>query len=234
MTLLVLALAPVLTVLVFIYFMDKYEKEPIRLLISNFFLGAIVSIIITTFLYVVIDIPFPLHNRTSVFEQFIKAFFVVGLTEEFSKYIIVRYYAQPHSEFNEPFDGIVYCVMVSMGFAATENIMYAFQGGYEIALVRAITAVPAHATFAILMGYFIGKAKFFNNRIILNLTGLFLAALFHGAYDFFLFIDFIEGIWVGAFISLFVGIILARKAIIRHQIDSHFNLPTGTDENIQL
>ncbi len=234
MTLLLLALAPVLTVLVFIYFMDKYEKEPIRLLISNFFLGAIVSIIITTFLYVLIDIPLPLHNRTSVFEQFIKAFFVVGLTEEFSKYIIVRYYAQPHTEFNEPFDGIVYCVMVSMGFAATENIMYVFQGGYEIALVRAFTAVPAHATFAILMGYFIGKAKFLNNRIILNLTGLFLAALFHGAYDFFLFINFIKGLWVGAFISLFVGIILARKAIIRHQLDSHFNLPTGTDENIQL
>src|SRR5690606_9580078 len=234
MTLLLSALAPIIFVLVFIYFMDKYEKEPVQLLLSNFFMGAIVSIIITTFLYVIIDIPLPLHNRTSIFEQFIKAFFVVGLTEEFSKYIIVRYYAQPHKEFNEPFDGIVYCVMVSMGFAATENIMYVFQSGYETALLRAFTAVPAHATFAILMGYFVGKAKFGQNRIILNLTGLFLAALFHGAYDFFLFIDFIEGIWVGAFISLFIGIILARKAIIRHQLDSHFNLPTGTDDNIQL
>lgn len=204
--------------------MDKYEKEPIRLLLFNFFLGAIVSIIITTVLYVIIDIPLPLRDHTSVFEQFIKAFFVVGLTEEFSKYIIVRYYAQPNDEFNEPFDGIVYAVMVSMGFAATENIMYVFQGGMETAIVRAFTAVPAHATFAILMGYYMGKAKFSNNRVLLNLTGLLLAALFHGAYDFFLFIDFIPGIWVGAFISLFIGIILSRKAIRKHQENSVFKV----------
>ncbi len=204
--------------------MDKYEKEPIRLLLFNFFLGAIVSIIITTVLYVIIDIPLPLKDHTSVFEQFIKAFFVVGLTEEFSKYIIVRYYAQPNEEFNEPFDGIVYAVMVSMGFAATENIMYVFQGGFEIAVIRAFTAVPAHATFGILMGYYMGKAKFSNNKFILNLTGLFLAALFHGAYDFFLFIDFIPGIWIGAFISLFIGIVLSRKAIRKHQNDSVFKV----------
>lgn len=204
--------------------MDKHEKEPVRELIINFLLGAIVSIIITTLLYVIIEIPLPLHDHTSIFEQFIKAFFVVGLTEEFSKYVIIRYYAQPHKEFNEPFDGIIYSVMVSMGFAATENMMYVLQGGVETAIIRAFTAVPAHATFGILMGYFIGKAKFSNNRVILNLTGLFLAALFHGAYDFFLFIDFIPGIWVGAFVSLFIGIILSRKAIRKHQQNSIFKV----------
>ena len=224
MNLLLFAIAPVLIIIIYIFIKDKYEKEPKRLLLFNFLLGAIVSIIITTLLYVIIDIPLPLRNQTSVFEQFIKAFFVVGLTEEFSKYIIIRYYAQPHDEFNEPFDGITYSVMVSMGFAATENIMYVFQGGIETAIVRAFTAVPAHATFAILMGYYMGKAKFSNNRVAMNLTGLLLAALFHGAYDFFLFIDFIPGIWVGAFISLFIGIVLARKAIKKHQNDSVFKV----------
>lgn len=223
MTLLLLAIAPVFVISVYIFIKDKYEKEPKRLLVYNFLLGAIVSIIITTLLYVIIDIPLPLKNRESVFEQFIKAFFVVGLIEEFSKYIIIRYYSQPHKEYNEPFDGIVYAVMVSMGFAATENVMYVLQGGLEVAVIRAFTAVPAHATFAILMGYFMGKAKFSNNRILLNLTGLFLAVLFHGAYDFFLFIDFIPGVWMGAFISLFIGIILAKKAIQKHQLGSFFN-----------
>ena len=109
-----------------------------------------------------------------------------------------------------------------MGFAATENIFYVLEGGVETAIMRAFTAVPAHATFAILMGYYMGKAKFSNNRIILNLTGLFLAALFHGTYDFFLFIDFIPGIWVGAFVSLLIGIILSRKAIKKHQNNSIF------------
>ncbi len=67
-----------------------------------------------------------------------------------------------------------------------------------------------------------GKAKFASNRIKLNLFGLGLATLFHGAYDFFLFIDFIPGIWIGAFVSLIIGIILSRKAIKKHQEQSHF------------
>jgi RsiW-degrading membrane proteinase PrsW (M82 family) len=164
----------------------------------------------------------PLNDHYSLGQQFIKAFIVVGMTEEFSKYIIVRYVSQPRKAFNEPFDGIIYAVMVSMGFAATENIMYVLQGGYEVALLRAFTAVPAHATFAIIMGYFMGKAKFSNNKVKLNFTGLFLAVVFHGTYDFFLFVDFIPGLWTGAFLSLFIGIYLSRKAIQKHQEDSKF------------
>ncbi|MEZ4856207.1 MAG: PrsW family glutamic-type intramembrane protease [Gelidibacter sp.] len=222
MTLLFYAIAPVCVIILFIYIKDKYEKEPKRLLLYNFLLGAIVSIIITTLLYAVFDYILPLPNHFSVVQQFIKAFFVVGIIEEFSKYIIVRFYAQPNKAFNEPFDGIVYTVMVGMGFAATENIMYVFQGGANTALIRAFTAIPAHATFAILMGYFIGKAKFSTNKRQLNLTGLLLAIVFHGAYDFFLFIDFVPGIWIGAFVSLFIGILLSRKAIKIHQNRSHF------------
>ena len=165
----------------------------------------------------------PLEDKFSVPQQFIKAFLVVGLTEEFSKYIIVRYYAQPKKAFDEPYDGIMYAVMVSMGFAATENIMYVLESGYITGILRALTAVPAHATFGILMGYFMGKAKFSKNRIKLNLLGLLLAVTFHGFYDFFLFIEFIPGIWVGAFLSLILGIILSHKAIKKHQKDSHFN-----------
>ncbi len=222
MNLLLLAVAPVFIIILYIYYKDKYEKEPKKLLFFNFLLGAIVSIIITTILYYVFDIVLPLPNETSVFQQFIKAFFVVGLTEEFSKYIIVRYYAQPNSEFNEHFDGIVYAVMVSMGFAATENIFYVLEGGYKTALLRAFTAVPAHATFGILMGYYMGKAKFSKNKIFLNLVGLLMAVVFHGAYDFFLFINFIPGIWLGAFVSLIIGIVLSTKAIKKHQERSKF------------
>ena len=222
MNLILLAIAPVFIIMLYIYYKDKYEKEPKRLLIYNFILGAVVSIIITTLLYYVSDILMPLTNHTSIFQQFIKAFFVVGLIEEFSKYVIVRYNAQTNKAFNEPFDGIVYAVMVSMGFAATENIFYVLESGYQTGILRAFTAIPAHATFGVLMGYYMGKAKFSNNKVVLNLTGLFLAVIFHGAYDFFLFIDFVPGIWVGAFISLFIGLFLSRKAIKKHQNNSKF------------
>ena len=223
MNLLLTAIAPVFIIIIYIYVKDKYEKEPKRLLLLSFIFGAIVSILITTILYSGFDILLPLNNHFSIREQFIKAFFVVALTEEFSKYIIVRYVSQPRKAFNEPFDGIIYAVMVSMGFAATENIMYVLQGGYEVALIRAFTAVPAHATFAILMGYYMGKAKFSNAKAKLNFTGLFLAILFHGTYDFFLFVDYIPGLWIGAFLSLLIGLFLSRRAIQRHQEDSNFN-----------
>ncbi|MBB3124911.1 RsiW-degrading membrane proteinase PrsW (M82 family) [Mesoflavibacter sabulilitoris] len=220
--LIIMALAPIATIVAYIYFKDKYEKEPTRLLIISFLLGAIVSVIITTIFYIFFNNFLPLEDKLSVWEQFKQAFFVVGFSEELSKYLIVLLFAQRHKEFNEPFDGIVYAVMVSMGFAATENIMYVLQHGASTALLRAFTAVPAHATFGILMGYFMGMAKFKPNKLFLNLCGLLLAIVFHGAYDFFLFINFIPGIWVGAFVSLALGLFLSRKAIKRHQKGSFF------------
>lgn len=222
MNLLLLTVAPVMVIIIYIYFHDKYEKEPTGLLIISFLFGAIISILIVSVLYLFTGRLIPITDEFSVWQQFIQAFLVVALVEEFSKYIIVKYYAQPKKAFNEPYDGIIYAIMVSMGFACTENIMYVMEGGYETAVLRAFSAVPAHATFGILMGYYMGKAKFSNSRLKLNMAGLFLAVLFHGAYDFFLFIRFIPGISIGAFISLIIGAVLSRKAIKRHQENSIF------------
>ena len=224
MNLLFLAIAPVTVVILYVYFKDKYEKEPIKILAISFFLGATVSIILTFTIGYLASSLVPIADAKSVSQQFIKAFFTVALVEEFSKYIIVRFYAQKNKEFNEPFDGIVYAVMVSMGFAALENILYTYQYGFGVGVTRAFTAVPAHATFGVIMGYFMGKAKFSNNSIKLNLLGLLFATLFHGSYDFFLFINFIPGIYIGAFVSLLIGVILSKKAISRHQNSSSFKV----------
>ena len=224
MHLLFLAIAPVAVVILYIYFKDKYEKEPIKIVAISFLLGATVSIILTFTLGYIASSLVPLTDVKSISQQFIKAFFTVALVEEFSKYIIVRFYAQKKNEFNEPFDGIVYAVMVSMGFAALENILYTYQYGFGVGVTRAFTAVPAHATFGVIMGYFMGKAKFSNNSIKLNLLGLLFATLFHGSYDFFLFINFIPGIYIGAFVSLLIGVILSKKAISRHQNSSSFKV----------
>ena len=224
MDFLLLAIAPAMIFVIFIYLKDKIEKEPISFLIKNFFLGAFGSIIITLILGVLFNSIYPLTDEKSVFQQFIKAFVVVALVEEFSKYVIVKYYAQKNKEFNEPFDGIVYALTVSMGFAAQENVLYILQYGVSTGITRAFTAVPAHATFGILMGYFMGKAKFSKNRIQLNLLGLLGATIFHGFYNFFLFINFVPGTLIGAILSLIIGTVLSRKAIKKHQKDSNFKI----------
>lgn len=222
MNLFLLAIAPAMVIILYIYFKDKFEKEPIKFLFKNFVLGATASIVITAIFGTLMGVVLPVTDSLSVFQMAIKAFITVALVEEFSKYVIVRFVAQRNKEFNEPFDGIVYAVMVSMGFATLENILYTFQYGAGTGVLRAFTAVPAHATFAILMGYFMGKAKFSSNRRMLNLTGLLVATLFHGAYDFFLFVNFIPGIAIGAFVSLIIGLYFSRIAMKRHQKNSQF------------
>lgn len=224
MNLLIASLAPVFIVIVYIYIQDKFEKESKRLLFKNFLMGAIASVLISLALYNISNNYLPKSNEFSILEQFFKAFFVVALIEEFSKYVIIRYYSQRNNAYNEPFDGIIYAVMVSMGFAAMENIFYVLEGGMSVAVLRAFTAIPAHATFAVIMGYFMGKAKFSNNKAKWNLIGLLGAIIFHGTYDFFLFINFIPGIMIWAFFSLLIGIVLSIKAIKIHQQNSFFKI----------
>jgi protease PrsW len=128
-------------------------------------------------------------------------------------------------------DGIVYSVMVGMGFATLENLLYVLKyaevgQGMQVGIKRMFLSVPAHATFAVVMGYFVGKAKFDSkNSFWLMLTGLIGAVFFHGSFDFFLFAN--ETTWGrqtgdgllagGALVSFIVSLVLCRRLIRRHQ-----------------
>jgi RsiW-degrading membrane proteinase PrsW (M82 family) len=107
-------------------------------------------------------------------------------------------------EFNEPLDGIVYAVMIGMGFAAFENLLYVSDGGLGVALLRMVTAIPAHAVFAVVMGYHVGLAKFdITHKSELLRKGLVYPILLHGAYDFFLLQKSIPMLFILAFAGLF-------------------------------
>ena len=215
-----LALAPGAAIGLYIYLKDKHEREPLGLLIRSFFFGTL-GIFITLILSEVIGL-FITINEENVSDQAVHAVFIVALVEEFSKFIFVRGILYNNKNFNEPFDGIVYSVMVGMGFATFENILYVMDSGLGTAVMRMFTAVPAHAIFAILMGYYLGKAKFEHKKSYYAIHALAVATLFHGTYDYFLFISFVPGIWIGAVFSLALGIILSRKAILIHQHASPF------------
>lgn len=221
LVLLALAVAPGLTIMIFVYWQDKFERESIKLMFISFLLG-MVAIVPAIFLEEAGMSWIPPVNET--FRIFIVAFVVVGCSEEICKYMMLRLHAYRKSEFNEPFDGITYSVMVSMGFATLENIFYVYQYGMGNALLRMFTAVPAHATFGILMGYYAGLAKFRNNSLQLHLQGLLSAILLHGAYDFFLMLNSIPLIALGALVSLILGIRYSLKAIQLHQQISPFNM----------
>ncbi len=219
-TLLAISTAPGACIILYVYIKDKHEKEPIGLLVKSFVFG-VIAVLVTLMISFPLEMFVPI-DEANLSEQAVHAFVLVALVEEFSKFLFVRGILYNDDHFNEPFDGIVYSVTVSMGFATLENIMYVSQGGYSTAVMRMFTAVPAHGTFAVLMGYFIGRAKFAKSGSYYSLVGLLAATAFHGAYDYFWFISFVPGIWIGAIASLVVGVWLSKKAIRAHQEASPF------------
>jgi RsiW-degrading membrane proteinase PrsW (M82 family) len=161
-------------------------------------------------------------DQGRILQVLIYAVVGVGLIEELSKYFFLQVYAYPKAAFNEPFDGIVYSVMIAMGFATGENVMYAITNGLQTTLIRMFTAVPLHATCGVIIGFYVGLAKFRPGPVMYILTGLLLATLIHGAYDFFLFQQDYPALTLLAGVSLAVAVVISFIAIRRHQKNSPF------------
>lgn len=222
LSLFALALAPGAAIVLYIYLRDKHEREPLWLLTISFLYGGL-GTIMTLFITWPVTALILIKEKDAV-HQFFNAFFKVALIEEFSKFFFVRFILFNNRNFNEPFDGIVYAVMVSMGFATVENIVYVYQYGVPTGILRMFTAVPAHAAFAIIMGFFLGKAKFTHRKVFYySVMALVAASLLHGSYDYFLFISFVPGLCIVGIISLAVSFILSRKAVQLHQQTSPFS-----------
>jgi RsiW-degrading membrane proteinase PrsW (M82 family) len=184
MDLLLISFAPVIIILFYVYFRDKYEKEPVKLLVKALVAGMLTVIPI---LFVETFLTGFYTMEDGLFGAFWHAFVVAGFTEELFKFIALYIIIWRNPNFNEKFDGIVYAVFVSLGFALVENIMYVTGYGFEVGLNRAWTAVPAHAIFGITMGYYFGIAHMYKELKNSYLWKAFLVPfLLHGIYDFIL------------------------------------------------
>jgi RsiW-degrading membrane proteinase PrsW (M82 family) len=207
LNLLILATAPVIIILVYVYVRDKYEKEPLAFLFKALLAGMLITLPI-------ILVNLWIEGYKVYFEGLLQvgyvAFIVAGLVEELFKFIALYLLVWHHREFNEKFDGIVYAVFISLGFAMVENIMYVYRFGETTGYLRAFTAVPAHALFGVTMGYFFGLAKFGEIKRYVNLLkALFFPVLLHGVYNFILmsgqemylliFIPFMLYLWRAGF-----------------------------------
>ena len=182
--LLILALAPVFIIAFYVYFRDKYEKEPWPNLLLALLVGVLVAFPV---LFVEQFLGFLGGWTTGIFEAAWQSFIVASLSEEGFKMLAVFFLIWKSKEFNEKFDGIIYGCFVSLGFAGIENVVYVLQKGYTTGLARALTAVPAHAFFGISMCYFVGLAKFYPKKQKKFIRYAFLLPFcLHGFYDFIL------------------------------------------------
>lgn len=189
-TLLGLAVLPVVALLYYIWIMDPEEKEPPRLLASLVALG-----VLSTIVAIVLENAGSLAvlgewHGSQVGYLMAENFIVVALVEELCKFVILRVRTWNHEAFDYMFDGIVYAVFVSLGFAVAENISYVFEYGLGTGIVRAFTAVPGHCLFAIFMGYFYSRAR--RSAVqgkplasaLFTVASLAVPVFLHGTYDF--------------------------------------------------
>jgi len=211
----ILAVLPPLLIAFYIYKQDKFDKEPKELILKSFFFGCLSVIPI-----VILELIF---NENIFSNYFVYMFCGVALVEEGMKYFFLKKYLFNKPEFDEPFDGIVYAVMVSLGFATIENLVYVFiyypDQQISIAIQRMISAIPLHASCGVIMGYYVGLAKFSSSSRILLLKGVFFATMLHAIYNYFILLE--NGVYSILSVSaLILGIYLANKAIKIHQLDS--------------
>lgn len=185
MLLLAAAVAPSAALLYYFYTRDKYEKEPRKMLLKAFLIGGglVVPVLFVELSLNIFDI-----EEANLIVAGYTAFVVAGFVEEFFKFLFFFLYIWKNRNFNEMYDGIVYSVFISLGFATVENLAYVLSTGFSTAVIRSLTAVPAHALFAVTMGYYLGIARFANLRYRQKyiILGLIIPVLLHGIYDFIL------------------------------------------------
>lgn len=216
-----LAVVPGFLIILFVYFMDKYEKEDLLPIVICFILGIFSTLPILQLERMGVARAF--DNPMEIVPMLIYAFLFVALIEEASKFAALMIYPYRRPFFNEPFDGILYAVVIAMGFATLENVLYASRFNLNALVLRAFTAVPAHASFAVVQGYFIGKAKFKpEKKWKLISMGLLASICLHGLYDFFILQQAYENLAILAFFTLSISLYLSIQLIHAHQKDSPF------------
>lgn len=173
--------APGLALLCYFYLRDKFETEPIGMVFRTFIFGALL-------VFPIMFIQYAFMSEGVLQSNWNNAFILSGLLEEFLKWFILYFTVFQHTEFNERYDGIVYGVSVSLGFATVENLLYLFANGIEFAFGRALLPVSSHALFGVVMGFYLGKGKFAaaKNKKIWLFLSLLLPIIFHGTYDYIL------------------------------------------------
>ena len=183
------AVLPAFFLLRYIYLHDTVEKEPVGLLMALLLRGVLSALCASVLEGVGQTMLDAVTKPGSFSNTVLLAFVVVALSEEGMKYFFLKRRTWNDPNFNYRFDGVVYAVFVSLGFAAYENILYVFQFGLSTAALRAVSAVPAHMSFAVVTGVLYGRARLLENRgehasaKLSRVLAVLFAVLLHGFYD---------------------------------------------------
>jgi RsiW-degrading membrane proteinase PrsW (M82 family) len=204
MDILIISLAPVAVIAFYVWFRDKYEREPLWMVSLAMLAGALTVIPVIPVEELIASAGKSFDGIAGVAWQ---AFAVAGFTEELFKYLVLFLLIWRSPEFNDKYDGIVYATFISLGFAGVENVLYVTDTGYSTGILRAVTAIPAHAIFGITMGFYFGMARFYHQkRRSLLFRAFWVPFLLHGIYDFILMtgIEWLWFVFIGFVVYLYI------------------------------
>ncbi len=211
------AVLPAAVLLVRVYRADRLEREPPRLLLGLLLWGvlattpAVLGERIGSYLLTCL-----FGGETGLLSHILLYFVVVGGSEEGAKYLLLKWRTWNSPHFNCRFDGVVYAVFVSLGFALWENIGYVAIYGFQTALLRAVTAVPGHACFGVFMGTWYGQARAWENAGYMEESrrcrrrAFLLPALLHGCYDAIATAQSLRWSWIFVIFVLLLFVISFR------------------------
>jgi RsiW-degrading membrane proteinase PrsW (M82 family) len=189
-----LSAVPAFVWLAYFYAKDRHEPEPKHYVFGIFLLGAFISGPLAGF---IVDQVMRVGEPTSLdrygVDRIVRAILVVGVTQELCKFLAVRYTVYLSAEFDEPMDGIIYMTAAGIGFATYLNIDYFRALDRHVLLAtaaaHAVVTTMAHACFAGVLGYMLGRAKFSGAgpvwRAIILFAGLMIAAILNGLFELF-------------------------------------------------
>jgi RsiW-degrading membrane proteinase PrsW (M82 family) len=223
------AVAPGISLLTYLYLKDRYDAEPVHMVIRVFFLGVLVVLPIMI-LQRGLELWWGAH-------PLVFAFGISAGVEEALKWFVLYHIIYNHTEFDEPYDGIVYAAAISLGFATAENVLYAFfqPVTFGSLLVRALLPVTGHALFGVTLGYYMGKAKFASSKRRMRgflLLALALPTVEHGVYDWIMGSGSAYWMWFIVPLMAFLWI-KGLRTINRANARSPFRL-LGREEEVKL
>lgn len=211
------AIIPAVFLMIKVYKSDRLEKESGSTLVSLVIAGVLSSLLALIEERILSTVLNACVEQNTVIYNILLYFVIVAVSEESSKYIFLKKRTWKSPEFNCQFDGVVYAIFVSLGFALWENISYVLSFGFATALVRAVTAIPGHACFGVFMGVFYALAKKYHNQHkytasrAMRILALILPALMHGAYDYIASMEQANSGW---YFAVFVAIMFIVSYIM--------------------
>ena len=180
-------IVPMLVYALLLYWMDRYEKEPLSLVGGVFLWGVMPAAIFSLITQLIFGFPLTLLDQSGLLAEVVGAIFIAPVTEEFFKGLaVLAVFLLWRNEFDSIFDGIIYGGMVGFGFAAIENVLYFLDADFSLIFARTVLFGLNHAFFTSLTGIGFGIARHARKALVrwlAPLGGLIAAMTAHGLHN---------------------------------------------------